>query len=60
MPCSHLPPKLLNNMAVCRSVAYVAFVYIVVVLQRFLWFSPISKALRDLHFSLEEIYQVYG
>ena len=33
MPCRQLPPKLSNNMAVCRSVAYVAFLFTVVVLQ---------------------------
>ena len=33
MPCRQLPPKWSNNMAVCRSVAYVAFLFIVVVLQ---------------------------
>ena len=33
MSCRHLPPKWSNNMPVCRSVAYVAFLWIVVVLQ---------------------------
>ena len=33
MPCCHLPPKRSNDMAVCRSVGYVAFLYIAVVLQ---------------------------
>ena len=33
MPCRQLPPKWSNNMAVCRSAAYVAFLFIVVVLQ---------------------------
>ena len=33
MSCRQLPPKWSNNMAVCRSVAYVAFLFIVVVLQ---------------------------
>ena len=32
-PCRHLPPKWSNNMAVNRSVGYVASLYIVVVLQ---------------------------
>ena len=31
MPCRHLPPKWSNNMAICRSVGYVAFLYIVVI-----------------------------
>ena len=33
MPCCHLLPKRSNDMAVCRSVGYVAFLYIVVLLQ---------------------------
>ena len=33
MSCRHLPPKWSNNMPVCRSVAYVAFLWIVVVLR---------------------------
>ena len=33
MPCRHLPPKWSNNMAVNRSVGYVASLYILVVLQ---------------------------
>ena len=33
IPCRHLPPKRSNDMAVCRSVGYVAFLYIVVLLQ---------------------------
>ena len=33
IPCRHLPPKRSKDMAVCRSVGYVAFLYIVVLLQ---------------------------
>ena len=31
MPCRHLPPKWSNNMAICRSVGYLAFLYIVAI-----------------------------